>query len=43
MTSRVARSAAEIGRRRRPLVARSSSPEMTRMASCSSKLTIAGT
>ena len=43
MTSRVARSAAEIGRLRRPLVARSSSPEMTRMASCSSKLTIAGT
>ena len=43
MTSRVARRATEIGRRRRPLVARSSSPAITRMASCSSKLTIGGT
>src|SRR5215204_514375 len=42
ITSRDARSATEIGRRRRPLVARSSSPEITRMASCSSKLTIPG-
>jgi metal-sulfur cluster biosynthetic enzyme len=40
MTSRVALSAAEKGRRRRPLVVRSSSPSIRRIASCASKLTI---
>jgi metal-sulfur cluster biosynthetic enzyme len=43
MTSRVAVRAAENGRRRRPLVVRSSSPSMRRMASCASKLTMAVT
>ena len=43
MTSRVALSAADSGRRRLPLVARSSSPAIVRTASCSSKLTIAET
>jgi hypothetical protein len=33
----VALRAAEIGRRRRPLVVRSSSPTILRIASCSSK------
>ena len=43
MTSRVALRAADSGRRRLPLVARSSSPAIVRTASCSSKLTIAAT
>jgi metal-sulfur cluster biosynthetic enzyme len=43
MTSRVAVRAAENGRRRRPLVVRSSSPSIRRIASCASKLTMAVT
>jgi len=43
MTSRVALRAADSGRRRLPLVARSSSPAIVSTASCSSKLTIART
>lgn len=42
MTSHVAFSAADRGRRRRPLVARSSSPSIVRIASWESKLTIRG-
>ena len=42
MTSRVARSAVEIGRRRVPLVVRSSSPDTRRIPSCSSNETILG-
>jgi len=38
----VAFRAAENGRRRRPLVVRSSSPSIRRMASCASKLTMPG-
>jgi hypothetical protein len=40
MTSRVAVSAVEMARRRRPLVVRSSSPAIRRIASCSSNETI---
>src|SRR3954451_3349740 len=42
MTSRVARSAVEIGRRRVPLVVRSSLPATRRMPRCSSNETIRG-
>src|SRR6202007_3033884 len=42
ITSRVALRAAENERRRRPLVVLSSSPSIRRIASCGSKLTMAG-
>src|SRR3954466_7279107 len=42
ITSRVALRAAAMRRRRRPLVVRSSSPSIRRIASCASKLTMLG-